>query len=229
MTKALRIVSANLLNGCAIPDTFAALVQRLEADVVNVQELAPPQAAALARVMPFGHLRAAGDCTGLGIAARRPLPVRTLPFPGDQAFAATLAPGDWPGLRRPLEIINVHFAAPHHLPFWRPLRRRAAQLRALTDHCNVQPSAPRMSSGDFNASPRWPLYRRLAEHFTDAALEVANRAGATPRPTWGPWRNAPKVLRIDHAFVSGIEVVDFRTVPVHGSDHSAIVVDVVTA
>ncbi len=228
MTRALRIVSANLLNGCAIPDAFAGLVQRLDADIVNVQELAPDQAAALAAVMPFGKLRPAGDYTGLGVAARCPLFVETLPFPGDQAFGATLRPEDWSNLPHALQIINVHFAAPHHFPFWRPLRRRAAQLRALTDYCRTSASPARMIIGDFNATPLWPLYRRLTERFTDAALEIAQRGGSAPQRTWGPWRDARKLLRIDHAFVSGVRVTDFRTVPVHGSDHSALVVDVAT-
>lgn len=229
MTKALRIVSANLLNGCATPDAFAALVQRLEADIVNVQELAPDQAAALAAVMPFGSLHPARDCTGMGIAARRPVVMRTIPFPGEQACVAHVRPEDWPELRNPLEIINVHFAAPHHLPVWRPLRRRRAQLRALDDYCNGRAERSRMIIGDFNASPLWPLYRRLAARFIDAAREMGGRQGTTPQRTWGPWQNAPKLLRIDHAFISGVRIADFRVVPIRGSDHSALVVDTMIA
>lgn len=225
----LRIVSANLLNGYAIPEAFVALVQQLEADIINVQEIAPNQAAALAAVMPFGRLRPAYDCTGIGIAARRPVAMREIRFPGSQACVADVRPEDWPGLRSPLEIINVHFAAPHHLPVWRPLRKRRAQLRALDDYCDGAAARARIVIGDFNATPLWPLYRRLATRFTDAAREVARRQRTVPHRTWGPWRDAPKLLRVDHAFVSGVGIEDFRTVPVRGSDHSAIVVDAAIA
>ena len=35
----------------------------------------------------------------------------------------------------------------------------------------------------------------------------------------------PALLRIDHAFVEGVEVVDVRAMRVRGSDHRALVID----
>ena len=56
MGSSLRILSANLASGGADPEAFAELVRRCEPDVVAVQELAPNQADALARLLPHGEL-----------------------------------------------------------------------------------------------------------------------------------------------------------------------------
>jgi endonuclease/exonuclease/phosphatase (EEP) superfamily protein YafD len=83
--------------------------------------------------------------------------------------------------------------------------------------------------GDFNATPVWPLYRRVAREIDDVALAVARRHGRRPARTWGPlWRRAPRMrlLRIDHAFARGVEVSRVRSFDVPGSDHDALCVDV---
>ena len=63
-----RILTANLANGAADADAFADLVEAAEPDVVVVQELAPDQAEALARVLPFGKLEPTRTHDGMGIA-----------------------------------------------------------------------------------------------------------------------------------------------------------------
>ena len=82
--------------------------------------------------------------------------------------------------------------------------------------------------GDFNATPNWPLYRRLATRIADAAGLDADRRGVRPSRTWGPFPAGPRLFRIDHAFVRRTEVEGFRVVRIPGSDHSAVVVDVGT-
>ncbi len=86
-------------------------------------------------------------------------------------------------------------------------------------------ASARVIVGDFNATPYWPWYRRMAAQFTDAAVAVADKTGDTPRSTWGPWPGAPRLLRIDHGFVRGLEPEAFEVLDVVGSDHSAIVMD----
>jgi endonuclease/exonuclease/phosphatase family metal-dependent hydrolase len=76
-----RLLTANLANGAADPSAFADLVEAAEPDVVAVQELAPEQAEALARVLPFGKLEPARDHHGMGIALRAPGSVRRLSLP----------------------------------------------------------------------------------------------------------------------------------------------------
>jgi endonuclease/exonuclease/phosphatase family metal-dependent hydrolase len=129
------------------------------------------------------------------------------------------------GMPERVEIINVHVQAPHSPPSWDCFQNRRGQLRALERHLDAHPVRRRVIVGDFNSTPMWPWYKRLLTRFADAAVAAAEQNAHQPRPTWGPWPGSPRVLRIDHALVSGLAVHEFQVVPIRGSDHSAIVVD----
>ncbi len=247
MGHTLRILSANLLNGAADPNTFAELVSGLEADVVAVQEIAPDQAEALSGVLPCGEIAASNDFHGMGIALRRPAEISRLPLGFRDAHVARLGPADWPDLAIPVEIVNVHIAAPHISPPGSGFFRRRQQIHLLEaylingvdgidrvngeecfDHSQGGGHRPaQVLIGDFNATPIWPLYRRISSHLTDAACAAAAKRAGTLGATWGPWPGAPKLLRIDHGFVRGLDVEEFHVVDIPGSDHSAIVMDLV--
>jgi endonuclease/exonuclease/phosphatase family metal-dependent hydrolase len=153
--------------------------------------------------------------------------VQSLSLPRREARVAELAPTEWPGLGRSVEVVNVHIHAPHMFPWWRSLGIRRGQVRALARYLDEAPPTPRVVLGDFNATPLWPAYRRMARRLQDAARLHAASRGRAPGRTWGPWAGAPRLLRIDHAFVSGLEVAEVRVVPVTGSDHSGLLVDLV--
>jgi endonuclease/exonuclease/phosphatase family metal-dependent hydrolase len=222
----LRILSANLLNGGADPQAFRELVSRLAVDVAAVQELSPEQADSLAEVLPHGRLDGASDFTGMGIALRHPAHVERLSQGFRHFYAAQLDPREWPGLRAGLEVIGTHIWAPHEQPFWRTPPRRRLQIRTLESYLDSTPREARVLVGDFNSTPLWPVYRRLARRFRDAAAEVAGKVQKRPERTWAPWPGGPRLLRIDHAFVKGVTPEDFRVEHVPGSDHWAIVLDV---
>jgi endonuclease/exonuclease/phosphatase family metal-dependent hydrolase len=226
--QTLRILSANLWNGGADPEAFADLVTALAVDAVCVQELAPAQADALASVMPHGELHPNEDFTGMGIALRAPAKIERVEISCRDVRVAQLQPCDWPVLSAPLELMNLHMAAPHTLRPRLGMQMRVQQMRAFLPYLK-RPDAPaqRVLVGDFNATPVWPVYRQIASHMSDAAVAVARRRGERAQPTWGPWSGSPRLIRIDHAMVNGVEVEDFRVVHVEGSDHSAVVVDVV--
>jgi endonuclease/exonuclease/phosphatase (EEP) superfamily protein YafD len=219
-----RIVSANLWNGAADPAAFAELVTRLGADAVATQEMNSAQAEALSRALPHGKLEPADNYQGMGIALREPARVHRVALPYRDARVADIRWSLPTGGHLDLELLNVHFHAPHNSPGWGIAHRRG-QLRGVVRHIVAAPQRRRVLVGDLNATPVWPVYRRLTAHLTDAAVAAAQRRGLAPRPTWGPWPSAPRVLRIDHALVHGVAVEDFRVVPVVGADHSAIVVD----
>jgi endonuclease/exonuclease/phosphatase family metal-dependent hydrolase len=225
----LRLFTANLLRGRAEPAALADQLGALGIDVACFQELGVRQAEAIARVLPHGKLDpsapGAPDYHGMGIAARRPLDVHHLPLPDRDARVARLSPADWPTLGLPLEVVNVHVQAPHTFPQWRALALRRAQARGLCAHLDATPGLRRVVAGDFNATPLWPVYRALAARLSDLAVGHAERVGAPPRRTWGPWPGAPRCLRIDHALGNGVEAHDVRVLPIRGSDHSALVVD----
>ena len=82
--------------------------------------------------------------------------------------------------------------------------------------------------GDPDPVPSWdlvPPHDGLAR-YGDEALAHARETRIRPRRTWGPWHGAPRCLRIDHVFASGGRPLDCRTLPVPGSDHSAVLVDI---
>jgi endonuclease/exonuclease/phosphatase (EEP) superfamily protein YafD len=71
----------------------------------------------------------------------------------------------------------------------------------------------------------WPAYRRLRRHYDDGIGEVEADQGRRPARTWAPLRIGPRLLRIDHVLVSGVRVVSAEALPLAGSDHLAVVVD----
>jgi len=219
----LRLISANLRLGRADAGAFAELVAREGASVVAVQELGPRQAEALAALLPHGKLEPTADGMGMGVALRRPGTVERLALPHRDARVARLTPEEWPELGARVEIVNLHLAAPHTRVPW-SWRDRRGQVNALLAYLAALP-VPRALVGDFNATPRWPAYRRLAAGLDDAAVIAAAKRGRAPARTWGPRLLATRLLRIDHVLVDAIDVADFRVVPIAGSDHSALVVD----
>lgn len=223
-TASLRIMSANLWQA-ADPQALAAQVEELGVDVLAVQELVAPQAEALAKVMPYGALEPANDYTGMGIALRRPAELDRIRMPCRDARLARVGVDGQGGAPLMVEVVNIHVIGPQVFPQPLSLHTRREQWRQLSRHFDSTPAERRIVVGDFNSTVRFPFYRRMAERMRDAAVEVARRRGENPRPTWGPWYGSPRLMRIDHAFVEGVEVIDFQTVSVRGADHSGILVD----
>ncbi len=228
MGSQLRILSANLASGGADAEAFAELVRRCEPDVVAVQELAPNQAEALARVLPYGELSPDLGHTGMGIALRCPGRLTRLPLYFRDAWVAQLETADWPDLPRSIEILNVHISAPHGWPPWSQTLRRHRQVGRLLTYTDAEPDQPRAVVGDFNATPLWPVYRRIAARFDDLASLHARARGTRPAATWPRWFGGP-LIRIDHAFGSGLVAEGVEVVDLPGSDHCALVLDVTVA
>ncbi|MCP4250015.1 MAG: hypothetical protein GY778_23485 [bacterium] len=205
---------------------FAERVRHFDPDVVCTQELNPAAADHLAELYPYGELSPAHDFRGMGIALNRPGKVTELELPHKGGLIAVLDPNDWPMLSEPLEIMNMHFAAPGpRRPFTAQVARRR-QLAGFDAYLATAPDHPRMVIGDMNSTPLWPLYRRLAGRFEDAPRTVARRFGRLPRRTWGPTHRWPRLLRIDHVFVDRVAISDLWVISIPGSDHSAIIFDI---
>ena len=101
---------------------------------------------------------------------------------------------------------------------------RGRQVRALRDHLSGFPDA--MVVGDCNATPLWPVYRRLSEFVDDGVAARAAADGHRPKRTWGPFPGGPKLLRIDHIFVRGLGVAGVWRIDLPGSDHAGVVADI---
>jgi vancomycin resistance protein VanJ len=222
----LRILSANLANGRADPAAFAELVYASGAEVVATQELAPEQAEALARVLGHGRLDPRRDHRGMGIALARPARASRIRLRYRDAHAALLEPAEWPGLAAGLEVLNVHMA--NAVTLRRPalqVARRREQVRALLAHLDASPEQPRVLVGDLNATPLWPLYRRLASRLDDLPTRHARQRGARPARTWPRGLGGLRLARIDHCLARGCEVARVEVLDLRGSDHCALFVE----
>ncbi|CAN5854679.1 hypothetical protein BH23ACT5_BH23ACT5_00330 [soil metagenome] len=209
----MRLLTFNLFNGRARPQSVADLIDRLRPDVVAAQEMAPDAAAVISARLGHGRLDPSTDHQGLGLASLEPMEVTRVPLPHRDAMVGRLDD---------MTIWAVHLANPVGFP--PPFSARRAQVVALASH--LADAERTVVVGDFNATPIWPAYRRLTSGpFVDGVLEWARRVGTRPSPTWGykPW--LPASLRIDHVFVTGVEVTGVEVARVRGTDHRALVVD----
>ncbi|MCH2173059.1 endonuclease/exonuclease/phosphatase family protein [Myxococcota bacterium] len=224
MARSLRLLSANLANGSVSPCALRNLVQSWEVEIAIVQETTPPLAEALSEVLPHGDFEPATDYTGMGIASRHPAEFHRIPLVYRRLHIAKLRPELWPGLGAELELIGIHIAAPHIAPFWAQPRRRAAQLAELFRYTRSKGVAGRVVAGDFNATPMWPVYRAMVGEFVDLVADQAQRHQGTSARTWPQWRG-PALFRIDHCFGQGLKAAHCEAVPVPGSDHYGLLVD----
>ena len=215
----IRIISANLASGHADAWSFARLAHALGADVVAVQELATTQAEALASVFPFGRLEVRPD--RMGVALRQPGCVRRIALAGRSAYTSEVT-ADASG--ELITVVNAHIIAPHVGLPWKIAAVRRRQIHGLETYLRSAPR-PLVLVGDLNSTPLWPAYRRLSSTLTDAAVEAARLERRRPCRTWG-LRYGPRLFRIDHALVAGVIVEKVQVLPIAGSDHCAVVVDV---
>jgi len=219
--RTVRVLTANLYANRLDVAGFEKLVKDLDPDVALVQELSFAAAEALGSVLPYGMLVPEVGHDGRGLALRAAARIERLPMAYRDGLIARLEPPEWPGS---LEIINIHMANPIMWPPWQSVQLRRRQLDVLMAH--LASPRIRLVAGDFNASPAWPVYRRLAGRLDDAAVLVAREGGGRPVRTWGPTPRTPRLLRIDHVFVEGVRPLEARTVTIPGSDHSGLLVEV---
>ncbi len=217
----LRVLTCNLYNGSADSDALAAVLASTAPDVVAAQELAPNAADVITAALPHGHLEPATNSTGIGIATRYPGTVRPFPMEQRHGLSAVLEPADWPLLQTALEIVTVHLANPLDRPFSHTRGLRRSQVASIVGHV-ARTAQPLMVIGDLNATPVWPVYRRLTRVMRDGVHDTG-----TVKRTWGPRWWSPRLLRIDHVLVrGGVRVTRAEVVTIRGSDHSGLVVDI---
>ena len=216
----LRILSINLLVDRADPGDLRRMILAADPDVVCTQEMGPTTAEVVAGILPHGRLEPRSDLFGMGIATRYPVVVEPLGLEDRSGWVARLESDVWPDLTEPLDVYGVHHTNPIDRP-WRASRdqrrRQIARIAAAVD----ERDAASVVIGDMNASPAWPEYKLLSDIGTDAA-----RSTGTARRTWFQFLSGPRLLRIDHAFVAGVDPITTSTVKVSGTDHRALIVDI---
>jgi endonuclease/exonuclease/phosphatase (EEP) superfamily protein YafD len=213
------VMTTNLLFGRADARDVLRLAREHDVDVLSLQELTPDAVERLdregaRRLLPGRELRLGPRATGTGLMGRRRLRAIDMPPPAaaEQLRAALALPGGG----------ELGVAAVHPFP---PLSaQRVADwqdvLRKLPDP--DEGGRPNILAGDFNATlDHRDLRRVLARGYTDAA----DATGDGLRTTFPSVRSLPPIA-IDHVLVpESIRVRSVRYFAVSGSDHRALVVE----
>lgn len=224
----IRIMSCNLQGGRASASALQEIIESEAIDVVCAQELSIELAEALAAVLPFSNMQHDRIQRANGIAARHPVRISPLRLPARDAWAALLEPDSWPSIPRALEIVNVHISAPHTWPYFPRGARRREQIDLLLQNRSKHLHRPHAVVGDFNASPIWPVYKKMLELYSDGMLLAAGKDGG-PKPTWPyfPLLGLRGLIRIDHMFLRQLSARNSRIVEIPGTDHLGIILDLV--
>lgn len=210
-----RLMTSNLLHERVDIDDLQTVLDRHDPDVLVTQELGPRSAEMLAARYPNHELHPSLDFTGRGIATRFDAKFGSIDMPGRDGTSAVLETDD-----ALVRLAGVHLMNPVNFPWWVAARSRRRQLEGLFRWLDAG-DGPVVVAGDFNASPRWPAYRRVGERLIDLVLEHDPEAERTWawRPGW------PRLLRIDHVFGSGVVATDVWVEQIRGTDHAALIVD----
>lgn len=212
-------MTANLLHERSSPADFARVLTRHDPDVVVTQELGPDQADILAGAYRNHQLIPERGFIGRGVATRFDAEFGDIDMPGRDGTAVVLNVDG-----TTVHLAGIHLLNPIDFPWWVSVATRTAQLDGLSGWMDNRPG-PILVAGDFNASPRWPAYKRLADELTDLVAEWAQEQGTKPERTWG-WRPGwPRMLRIDHVFGRQVRARDVIVDDVEGTDHNPVIVD----
>lgn len=221
-----RVVTANMGSRMADPEALAALIRRLEPDVVLLQECS--ERADRAFEGPW-HYR---DDDALCVASRYPIMgadhlYRTR-YPQNDAFITRYAV-DVSG--QPIDIVQVHLDTPRdvflsgleHRSVERArdvLARRAVQARIARSWMEARVNGRRtIVAGDFNLTEDSSVYRESWRGFENAFSVAGFGWGFTKRAGW-------LGARIDHILVGDDWRVDGSWVESSfGSDHRPLVAD----
>ncbi|WP_092524586.1 endonuclease/exonuclease/phosphatase family protein [Actinopolyspora saharensis] len=223
--RSLNVLTANVYFGKADVDRLVRLVRRNDVDVLSMPELSSGMVDELRRAglfdtLPYSVLKPEGNGDGSGIVARYPL--HELSLASNTTMQQPSARIDLPG-ERDVQYVAAHPVVPVGGDTTAGWKREITSLPApATDRS--QPA--RILAGDFNATlDHAPLRKLLGRGYSDAAEVTGD--GLTP--TWPelgrPW--APPVT-LDHVLVSGDTAVrDYRTFKVDGTDHRAVLAELV--
>ena len=231
------LVTFNQLVYSTNMDTQLAAIRAQHADVVALQELAPPVAEAMQRdlktIYPHQILSPSNSVAGVGLLSRYPL---------EPAEGMDGAQGQWAILRVAGQKITV---ANVHLHFSGISRIRSQRFGSLSYFCMYdtsgrlhQANALRQAArkvggglimmGNFNTGDREPGYAVLASELHDAFGETGSGFGFTfpNHKRMGPITIPFPLVRIDYVWTRG----SVAPVATHvncdgGSDHCMVVAD----
>jgi endonuclease/exonuclease/phosphatase family metal-dependent hydrolase len=239
----IRVMTYNVhscagIDGKVRPERIARVINHFDPDVVAVQEVDAhrprsghhDQAQLIADHLRMEHVFHAmfeeeKERYGIAIFSRHPFTMlragyltEAWPRRFREARGAIWVRVEFDG-GRPFHFVNTHFG------LGRDERRQQADALLGADWLGGLPeSEPLILCGDFNSSPRSPVYRRLLRRLRDAQR---SKPGHNPSPTFS---SVKPLLRIDHVFVSRHFAVERAEVPdtptaMLASDHLPLCVE----
>ncbi len=221
----LRVATVSLRLGLVAPGPVLDLVRRHDVDVLAVQELTPRAEAALRaagidELLPHAHVLPArpGRVPSASGAVWTRIPVRgRAEVPGGfEQPTVRLSVGERP----PVELTSVHTVPPATSAA--AVRSWTSDLAALPDPA---PEVLRVLAGDFNATFDHAALRAVLRL---GYVDAARATGQGRTWTWSPLRLPFPRLVLDHVLVDPrITVATVGFVPVTGSDHRAVVAELV--
>ena len=209
--ETLTVVSANVYLGTADAASLVALVKRLDADLLSVQELTPSFAGRLRRLglerllpnsVPMPQPRGSGG----GLYARFPL--APLPYQTRFLFRMPRAMMVLPDRTR-LRVVGVHPQPPNmDVGRW---KEALESLPATGD------GIPWLLVGDFNATLDHVELRDVLDR---GYRDAGEAAGEGLEPTWPNGREQTPPITIDHVLADQrLGIVDYDVLDQPGSDH----------
>ena len=222
--RPVRVMALNTLYTEAIGAAVSAQVQAFQPDVVVLTEVTETLLRDLQLLdHPYSTVHAHHLARGSAIYARWPMRESGLRYvagtPMSQAVLELPAVDGFPAGE--LHLRQVHTSAPigsRHTGHW------VAQLAELRAEIQASP-VPAVTTGDFNAARG---NRQFAALLGGRRKVVDALDGRGLAPTWPTGKRYPALLRLDHVLVGHeIGVVAARVLPDVGSDHLAVLVDLV--
>jgi endonuclease/exonuclease/phosphatase (EEP) superfamily protein YafD len=219
--RRLTLMTVNLFRGHADTEAIARQVRSHGVDVLVLTEV-------------YGS--ATSELRADGINGELPYAVPDVPVPGSTVIRSrlTLTPVSSPpdvgatASRNPAATLRfgrtIAFRGVHPPP---PTPDRVGQWRSTLAELTTwsqRTRGPLIMAGDFNASVDHPSMRQLLASGLRDAHEVA---GAGRPRTWPNGRAVPAFVHLDHVLVRGIDVQSAQEVRLPGTDHDAIIVDLV--
>lgn len=212
-----RLFLANVLSQNQDTESFLKLVDEVDADILCVQEVTERWQEALQPLEAEYTVHAAvprPDNFGIALFSRLSGPLPEIEYGRDAAASLVL---NTTVAGQPLALLNLHAVPPLGGQKAALRRQELQRARAWLD----DQTGAAVLMGDLNLTMYSPVYRDLVR---GSQLKNA-RAGKGPLGTW-PAKAPIMRLPLDQCLVQGVEVMDCRTVPIPGSDHLGLVVDI---
>jgi endonuclease/exonuclease/phosphatase (EEP) superfamily protein YafD len=217
----LRIMAINLFVGRADAGTVVRIAREQKVDVLVMPELTNPAEAALdeeglAELLPNRVFD--NDTSGSGTAVVSRFQLRQIVLMDETTLAQPSMVVDMPG-REDVQLTAVHAQPGVRSGAAATWRRELGMLPTPTPDKQV-----RVLAGDFNASLDHATLRAVVDRgYSDAGEET----GGGLEATWESWPFGPPVT-IDHILVDNrCAIGSYAVFDVPGSDHNAIVSEII--